>query len=429
MGADRRLSSLTSYRSLGDRTVLVNHASHEVHLLNEEGGDVLARLDRGEGGFTGDEEEFIEQLARIGVMEPGSAPRPGGAGPSVGAGDLHDELNDWAAHRTIPLHCQMELTYRCALRCEHCYLGHGGGDGRAELTTAEIVRVLDELASLGCLFLLLTGGEPFLRRDFEDVFAAARDRRFAVSFITSGHAHDPRLLSRLARRGIDAAQVSLYGPDAVAHDAMTGVAGAFDDALACMRTLRDLGVMVRAAVTPTARTAHRIGEVRDLLEREGIPAALGLYMSPRRDGSRGPQALTIDAADLRRVLSVFPFGAAPRFAGLRLTDRPCGAGACAVSIDPYGTVHPCLQLRIGAGSLRERGIGEIWAGSPELRRLRDIRIADLVGCPECEIRDWCNRCAGFAHAEGMLVLNHCSFDCLQSRVLKEISGCFNERGK
>ena len=428
------LSPLVSFRSFGDRAALVDHASGALYVLNAEGGELLERLDAGAVAFSEDDEELITELAAAGVVDcqgDGGPPdasdrfdgsdRSDGSSDSEGEEDLLDELNRWAADRLIPLNCQLELTYRCALRCEHCYLGHAGSRAREELTTDEIVGALDALKDLGCLFLILTGGEAFVRPDFEEIFSAARDRRFAVSFITSGWKHDAALLERLSRRGIDAAQVSLYGPDPAAHDAMTGVAGSFDEALDCMRTLRDLGVRVRAAVTPTARTVDGIEEMRDLLRREGIPAALGLYMSPRRDGAKVPQALAVDEEGLRRALRAFPPGASPRMAGLGPEDRPCGAGSGALSIDPYGVVHPCLLLRIPAGSIRERPLAEIWNGSDALREIRGIRIADLSDCPTCPLKAWCNRCAGFARAEGLSALDHCSFDCLQARVVEQIT--------
>jgi radical SAM protein with 4Fe4S-binding SPASM domain len=143
-------------------------------------------------------------------------------------------------------------------------------------------------------------------------------------------------------------------------------------------------------------------------------------MSPRRSGAPTPQALTVDEVGLARALAAFPSAATPRMAGLGPGDRPCGAGADVLSIDPFGAVHPCLQLRVPAGSIRERPLAEIWSGSEVLRDLRRVTVADLADCPTCASRAWCNRCAGFARAEGLSALDHCSFDCLQARVVERL---------
>lgn len=423
----RRPPPYLSFRAFDDRAVLVDHATGDLHLLNAEGGELLERLDRGEEALTEEEEEFVAELEGLGILAgqagegtEGAEETEGQEGEGEGEGDLLDELNRWAAGRLIPLHCQLELTYRCALRCRHCYLGGVGGDAGAELTTAEVVRLLDDLRRLGCLFLLLTGGEPFLRPDFEEIFGAARERRFAVSFMTSGWRHDPALLGRLAARGIDAAQVSLYGPDAAAHDAVTGQPGSFEAALACLRLLRDLGVRARAAVTLTALAEAGIEATRELLARERIPAALGAHLTPRRDGRTDSQALAMGRAGLERAAAAFSSPAAPRMAGLGPQDRPCGAGADTLSVDPYGVVHPCLELRVPLGSIRERPVAEIWAGAERLREIRRLTVSDLTDCPACELRPHCNRCAGFAVAEGLPLTGHARSDCVHADVVRSL---------
>src|SRR5688572_23659944 len=81
-----------------------------------------------------------------------------------------------------PLHVLLELTYRCNVRCVHCYLA-GRED---EMTLAEWTTVLDALAAEGCLILTLSGGEVLLRRDFFEIAEAARQRGFGLRIFTNG---------------------------------------------------------------------------------------------------------------------------------------------------------------------------------------------------------------------------------------------------
>src|SRR5437868_10599523 len=80
------------------------------------------------------------------------------------------------------------LTQRCNLECAHCYMSaFAGADTRGELSTAECRRVIDEIAAVNPnVFLILTGGEPFLRKDLFDLSAYAADKRFTVVFGTNG---------------------------------------------------------------------------------------------------------------------------------------------------------------------------------------------------------------------------------------------------
>src|SRR3990172_13143979 len=97
----------------------------------------------------------------------------------------YDRVIRVASRAQIPLSVLFEVTHRCNLGCEHCYLTEGPvgrpRPSRAELTLDEVRRVLDELAAAGTLFLTLTGGEGFLRRDLLDIVAHARARGVSVA--------------------------------------------------------------------------------------------------------------------------------------------------------------------------------------------------------------------------------------------------------
>ncbi|MBW2533741.1 MAG: radical SAM protein, partial [Deltaproteobacteria bacterium] len=409
-----------------------DHRRGQLLKLNRSAGSLLERIDHGAADISHGEVPFLEQLVDRGVVirEGGTAPPPAGGtageAPASRDGALIDELNAYAEARRIPLHCQLELTHRCGLGCAHCYLPAARRRARpdapgAELTTAEIRRFLDALAGLGGLFLALTGGDPFLRPDLEAIFDHARDRRFAVSLLTSGHGADRGALERMAARGIDTVQVSLHGADAAAHDRFTGVSGSFDEALGLLAFLAEIGAHPRAAVTVTRRNRDRLEETLERLHGMGVPAALTLYLQPRRDGRTGPQKLAISEREIAEVLAIKPPVERPRFETRSLEDPMCSLAGNVVSVGPTGLVYPCLSFRRAGGSLRDDPLEKIWKESSLFEYLRKIRIADLADCPECEVRATCNRCPGFAVAEGLTEREHTDFDCCQSRVLALLS--------
>ena len=80
-------------------------------------------------------------------------------------------------------------------------------------------------------------------------------------------------------------------------------------------------------------------------------------------------------------------------------DHPCNAGVNIAAIDPYGNVHPCVQVRLPAGNLREQSFGQIWRESPVLRRVRGITFSQLRECWGCELLPYCVRCPGVACLE------------------------------
>src|SRR6202042_671069 len=92
------------------------------------------------------------------------------------------EMNQKALNLGLPISVQLDITYRCNERCVHCYLNH---DDHGEMTTQEIIHLLDEMADAGVFILTLSGGEIFLRKDFFTILEHARRLMFCVKLKTN----------------------------------------------------------------------------------------------------------------------------------------------------------------------------------------------------------------------------------------------------
>jgi len=112
------------------------------------------------------------------------------------------------------------VTQRCNLECAHCYMSaFAGADTRGELSTEECRRVIDEIAQVNPhVFLILTGGEPLLRRDIFDIAGYAADKRFTVVFGTNGVLLREREAKLMRERGVLGASISLDSTDRAKHD-------------------------------------------------------------------------------------------------------------------------------------------------------------------------------------------------------------------
>src|SRR6266581_987989 len=95
---------------------------------------------------------------------------------------LLEQMTEKALARNIPLSVQVDLTYRCNERCVHCYLDH---EDHGEMTTPEILGVLDQLAAAGVFFLTLSGGEIFMRKDLFEIVEHARKLTFSIKLKTN----------------------------------------------------------------------------------------------------------------------------------------------------------------------------------------------------------------------------------------------------
>ena len=180
-------------------------------------------------------------------------------------------------------------TRRCNLACRHCY---SDSDARRhpEMTTAEGVAMIRDIAAFGAPALLLSGGEPLLRPDLFEVIEEARTLGLPVTLSSNGTLVKPRVARRLASLGVRYVGISLDGIGAV-HDAFRGRRGAFDRSLAGIRALREAGVRAGVRVTLSEAAIAALPDLFDLVEREGVgricfyhlvPAGRGVEQAPSR---------------------------------------------------------------------------------------------------------------------------------------------------
>lgn len=316
-----------------------------------------------------------------------------------------------------PSYCVWELTLRCNLSCTHC----GSVAGRArpgELSTAEALDVVHQLADLGCELISLSGGEPTLRSDWEEIARTASRRGIVVNMVTNGTTMTAELARRMASAGLANVGVSLDGPEAV-HDNIRGT-GSF------RRVLSALGYLAAAGL-PTAVLTHLDRSNAALLEvihdlaagfgastwRLQLGKPMGRLAEDRRRLIR-PHDLLAIMPRLMRLRRRSPievavgdslgyFGNVEPWLGRRSwTAEPapwsgCQAGRRAIGIESDGGVKGCLSLQADLkgcegregrdpfreGDLRSRRLEAIWRDPAAF--LYNRQPAELTGfCAACE---------------------------------------------
>jgi radical SAM protein with 4Fe4S-binding SPASM domain len=313
-----------------------------------------------------------------------------------------------AEENRVPLEVQLELTHRCNAQCVHCYCvvprSSEGPAKQRELTTDEYAQLLDELAELGTLYLVFSGGEVLVRRDFFDIAASAKQRGFAFRVFTNGIGLTEQRIERLAALEPLTVELSIYSADPDVHDGITGVAGSFDRLLANVSRLKALGLRMYLKSTvmkpnlPGLERLHRLG--KDL----GVFLHMyGCEVSPRIAGDvHGPDRYQLDEGELfdyfsnpvwRKRLIPIPEASPEEAAMKRLACAPGLNGCC---VDPYGNVLPCVALRLPMGNIRERPLRDLWSSMPpSIQQFLAVRTyADLPECRSCELVNFCHRCHG-----------------------------------
>ena len=330
---------------------------------------------------------------------------------------LMDRLIARTVLKRLPLSIHFDLTYRCYERCVHCYLDH---DDHGELSTAECIDALEQLAKAGTLFLTFSGGEIFLRKDLEELLAAARRLHFDVSLKTNALLVTPERAEMLSRHGVRRVQISVYSSDAAIHDAITKVPGSLARSIAAIPLLQQRGILVKLACPLMKQNLMAYRGVLALAETLGVPYVLDMTITPMMDGSDAPLDHRVSVDALLPVLQDSTLqscgtkvasedGFAPAFFGSAVSsgiensayeDLPCSAGHNSCYLSPYGDVHACVQLPMAAGNIRKQSFRQIWDGAEALERIRSVRESQLPICSKCDIRSYCERCPGLAWMEG-----------------------------
>ena len=316
-----------------------------------------------------------------------------------------DEITAKALRNNVPLYVQLDLTYRCNERCVHCYLDH---HDYGEMTTAEIKRVVDEMAEAGVLTLILSGGEIFLRKDFFEIVEHARQLMFSVKLKTNAVLIGKSEAARLRDLAVYDIQVSIYSHRPEVHDAITLVPGSLQRSLDAIRLLKTEGLKVTIANVLMQQNMTDYLGVQALAQELGVEFALDPTVTPMMDGNRSTLSLGVSQDELREVFrdsslvgNVEEYCAIGEDGGgIDLNARPCSAGHTSCYISPYGDVFPCVQFPLPTGNVRRERFVDVWRDSSEMNEVRSIRLKHLPTCSSCSHVSSCSRCPGLAYMEG-----------------------------
>jgi heme d1 biosynthesis radical SAM protein NirJ len=161
------------------------------------------------------------------------------------------------------------LIRRCNLMCKHCYSISGDVDFPGELSTQQVFRVMDDLKAFGVPVLILSGGEPLLRKDIFDISRRAKSMGFYVGLSSNGTLVTEHNIKQIADIGYDYVGISLDGMRET-HDMFRRREGGFDEALAGIRLCRDNGIKIGMRFTVTVDNADELPAMLDLAEEERI---------------------------------------------------------------------------------------------------------------------------------------------------------------
>lgn len=310
----------------------------------------------------------------------------------------------------------LNLTERCNLACAHCYLDarHLKDGGHDELSTADIKRVLGEIACVGPeAMVVLTGGEPTLRPDLPELAKHASGLGLMVVVGTNGMSLTQTRVKTLQAAGVAGMGISVDSLDPDVHDAFRGLKGAWARTMDGIDACKDAGMPFQIHFSATEETA---GEIDDMVAFARDAGAMVLNVFFMVCTGRGEKYSGISAEKYDQVLRRVATAArdekrlmvrakcAPHFKRIAIEMDPnwpitaahgYDAGGCIAAtryarVTPNGDVTPCPYMENSAGSLKEQSFQDIWNNAPVLNALRAPKLEGRCGV--CEYQKLCGGC-------------------------------------
>jgi radical SAM protein with 4Fe4S-binding SPASM domain len=327
---------------------------------------------------------------------------PGEQIPNVNYGSFSKRIHSLIDQR-VPVGGSIEFTARCNLGCVHCFVK----DNRSvELKLDQWQRILDEVSAAGCLWLQMTGGEPLLRPDFQDLYMYTKKKGFLINLFTNATLMTTEIADMLAEWPPFAIEVTLYGASRESYEKITGSADAYDQCLEGVAMIKERGLPLRLKSMILAENQHDLQSMMDYSHKMGVEFRYDANVHGHIDGNQNPgehrlspeEVLEMDFYDRRRISALKEF--------VDYCDRTgidddnlfhCGAGLNSFHIDAAGNLCLCIMVRDGSYSLLEGSFREGW--DDKIPQLRNLKAPDEYDCKGCELYSLCGQCPGWGQLD------------------------------
>ncbi len=341
----------------------------------------------------------------------------------------------------------INLTQRCNLACKHCYLDattlKNGTEG--ELNTQEVCQLLDEIDALdNGTMVVLTGGEPLVRRDLETIIEYGAQKDLAMVLGTNGALLTRVRVANLKKAGLMGAGISVDSLKPAFHDAFRGQQGSWQQTMTGIENCRQAGLSFQIHFSITDDNAH---ELHDMIEFARACEARVLNIFFLVCTGRGESFSDISPLRYEQVLKdiiqaqqhcndlIIRARCAPHYKRIAYQQNPqsklnqlsgregdgCIAGIHYARITHDGNVTACPYIDDSVGNVRQQNFASIWSNAADFQMLRKPKLEGRCGA--CEYQKLCGGCRARPVAEGKGLMdgdNFCTYIAHGGAVIEPI---------
>lgn len=325
----------------------------------------------------------------------------------------------------VPLSGSFELTARCNLDCKMCYIHKRANDKkvlREELSAKQWLSFAADAQKQGMLLLLLTGGEPFLRPDFREIYTGCRKLGLLISINSNGTMITDDMVEFLRRDPPLRVNITLYGSSPETYEKLCGDPSAYERAFHAVLALKEAGIPVKLNYSATPYNIDDLPEIYAFARKHDLLIQTATYMFPPLRACENCECTTAERLSpresararfayeeyrwsdnpemFRRRMETLLAGGIPEDSDSECQELPterirCRAGDTTFWITYKGEMRPCGMMTVPTENTLECGFDEAWARTRESRQ----SIMIPAKCTSCEMRNACEVCPAGCWAE------------------------------
>lgn len=343
----------------------------------------------------------------------------------------------------IPLSGTFELTSRCNLDCKMCYIHKRANDTQVqsrEWDAQKWLSLAKQCQQAGMLHLLLTGGEPFLRPDFREIYDGCRKLGLLVSINTNATLIDDEMISFLASNPPTRMNITLYGASQETYGNLCGVPSAYDQVVRNILALKKAGILVKLNYSVTQYNRQDFQAVSQFAKEHEIPMQVATYMFPpvraceqgcfaadRMTPAEAAQAeiahdlIRYEPEELRQRWQDQLNGLKVENPDSECQEIPaerikCRAGSSTFWITWDGKMRPCGMMTEPSVDVTPTEFHQAWQA---VRKARE-EIYIPAKCTACEIAHACDQCPAICFAETGSFTKSPEYMCEKTRIYLEL---------
>jgi radical SAM protein with 4Fe4S-binding SPASM domain len=316
---------------------------------------------------------------------------------------LLDKSLTTAFSNCTPIVTTLEITQHCNFKCKHCYNFDRSNPmpesiKNEHLTPSEIIHAIDEIATLGSLYVNISGGEALLHPHIEDFIKRIKNHHMEPRLKTNGIMISEKKLLALNKIGLNAVDISLYASTDEVYQRFTGFKEGYSKTTQAIKKCKDLGLEINVNIILRSDNTHQLKEMIRFCESTKVNYQVSTETTERYDKSAGARDYEITNDQFEELL----LGEYGHLFMVNNDDRAlqCACARSVCGIGSNGDVFPCIGAPIKSGNLKEQSLKDIWSDSKELNKIRNLKEENFKECMTCDVIEYCSRSSGTCHVNG-----------------------------